>query len=64
MKTIKQWFNELPEPQKTEALENTPKLIKENIADDLEDAIYSAFRWDRTKQGYDYWQKICDSVAN
>ena len=59
MKTIRQWLEELPDPYRTQALENI--RVKEVL--DLPElsfsvALRSAFTWDATPQGYDYWSAV------
>lgn len=58
------WFdNYLPEPYRSEAIENFNAVFNESDAvDSLEDAISSGFNWMRTKQGQAYWQNLC-SIA-
>lgn len=59
---IKEWLEELPQPQRFEAINN---CINENGAEHLEikvdslnRAIYNAFRWDETDEGFDYWCRL------
>jgi len=63
-KTIEQWFNELPEPYRSQALENTlnqfgEKMLKYTVPN-IKFALSGAFIWDRTpkEQGKDYWEKL------
>lgn len=62
MKTIRQWLEELPEPYRTQALENI--RVKEVLGLpelSFEVALRSAFTWDATPQGYDYWLAVFDN---
>lgn len=61
-KTIREWFEELPGPQRTEAIENT-KCELDNIAYSLSGAIGMSFRWDQTPQGHTYWMNIYDEIG-
>jgi hypothetical protein len=52
-KTVKEWFEGLPEPYRTQALENLN--CPEHIAYDMSDAIGVGFVWENTSQGHEYW---------
>lgn len=60
-KTIKEWFETLPEPIRSQAMENTDDetlKIKESA---LHMAIQGAFAWYKTSeqgQGWEYWNHI------
>lgn len=56
MKTIKQHFEELPEPYRTQALENM--AASDDERDSLKKALYSGFVWAETPQGHDYWSDV------
>ena len=60
-KTIREWLNELPEPYRTQALDNaksskpyTINAVKPN----LHNAILGAFVWRDAPQGFNYWQDV------
>lgn len=56
MKTVQQWFELLPEPHRSQALENTlpgNKLAKVNS---LDMAFGCGFTFRHSKQGLDYWR--------
>lgn len=60
MKTIKEWFEELEEPYRSQALFNH---IKEHggetdIVKNLEDALYSGFSWNDSPEGHNYWSEL------
>lgn len=60
-KHILWWLNQLPEPHKSQAIENRIKSPSQpdgfvyTYADSLRRAIDRAFRWAATPQGGDYW---------
>lgn len=63
-KTIEQWFNELPEPYRSQALENTlnqwgEKRLKVHESS-IKDALLGGFIWKDTpkEQGQDYWRNF------
>jgi hypothetical protein len=61
-KTAKEWFEQLPEPYRTQAIENWEKSKisdKENPVISLNWAL-DTFIWKKTIQGGDYWQVIWD----
>jgi len=61
MKTIKSWLEELPEPYRSQALENLVKDSRENTeVKSLSVAISSAFVWKDTSQGEYYWMNVGD----
>lgn len=57
MKTIKEWLSELPEPYRGQALANYDPLFAgvSRQVPDLSTAISSAFEWNKTTEGIDYW---------
>lgn len=58
MKSVKQWFEALPEPYKTQALNNTQqhRVTRETTA--LSGAVMIAFEWGKTTEGFDYWDSL------
>ena len=64
MKTIREHFEQLPEPYRTEAIENTKYDILGITEYSIADALLSAFTWDNTKQGYMYWSNLCAKLEN
>lgn len=54
------WLSTLPEPLRTQALENyNPDWWNfKPDAGTLSDALYFAFFWERTDQGYEYWSTV------
>lgn len=57
-KTIREWFEELPEPYRTQALKNASvdKLGEES--ESLAKALFIAFVWMETREGLDYWDVL------
>ena len=63
MNTIGYFLNQLEEPFKSQAINNsTPKRL-EVECQDLEDAIFSAFIWDDTLEGSDYWRRVASKYS-
>lgn len=64
-KKISEWLEELPEPQKTEAIQNWEVseiyLDKDfRREDSLYHALCHAFIWGTTPQGHEYWLKFSE----
>lgn len=60
MKKISEWLIELPEPQRTLALEN---LKAEDIkVSKLSEALVKAFPWRNTPQKYHYWSELFNKL--
>lgn len=56
-KTIKEWFDTLEEPYKTQAIHYAEG--KENIpVDSLTSAIFYGFNWEMTEEGVEYWKDV------
>lgn len=62
-KTILEWFNELPEPYKSEAIENMD-IDGSQMDESIYFALLGAFNWKNSKQGFDYWNNLHDSLPN
>lgn len=70
-KTIREWLNELPEGIREKAINNTlanyKKFDEDNNAsfiddateDNMTSALYSAFIFGKTPEGFSYWNSIC-----
>jgi hypothetical protein len=59
-KSAKEWFNQLPEPYRTQAIENWEKSEmddKNDLFERIEESI-DTFVWRLTPQGADYWANI------
>lgn len=62
MKTVKQWFETLPQPYSQQAIDNTSPYQLTLEYDDIKTALLSAFVWEHTLQGHDYWNKLQESL--
>jgi len=58
MKTIREWFEMLPEPYRTKALANTAPDNRTEDYPSLISALDNAFVWDETQEGGDYWHEL------
>lgn len=61
MKTIREWFEELEEPYRTQAISNSKKFNPGGLDlqdRSLSDALTSAFLWESTPEGHDYWHSL------
>jgi len=68
-KTIGEFLNELPEPYRSQAIENTKNMSGENrlCVDMSHDetiigGLFSAFSFNRSPQGGEYWYNLCESL--
>lgn len=57
-KTRLQWYNTLPEPIRTMAIENTDKSELQNRYEHLYLSISTGFLWGETKQGAPFWKLV------
>jgi hypothetical protein len=66
MKTIKEYLEELPEPWRSQALENyDPKFHPHTkTTSSLESAISWAFDWSESPEGHEYWSTAHDSIID
>jgi hypothetical protein len=55
-KTILEWYEQLPEPIRSQAIENFNGMI--GYVSDVADATISGFTWNDTPQGWHYWSDI------
>ena len=62
MKTRKEWLEELPNPYKELALRNTPKYRLEEIEESLSESILGAFDWDKSSEGFKYWNNLWENL--
>jgi len=56
MKTVQEWFQELPEPYRTQALNNSLKGNLMAEVDSLEMALGCRFSFRGSKEGKEYWR--------
>jgi hypothetical protein len=62
MKTILEYFNELPEPYRSQAIENTDGKDKNIQVMDLAQALLCGFDWQDSKQGAYYWDSLYSKI--
>jgi hypothetical protein len=64
MKTVLEHFETLPEPYRTQAIENCKDQGNEGLkVENLDEAFSDGFVWSRSKQGYDHWDDFYDSLS-
>lgn len=64
-KTIQEWYEDLPEPIRSQAIANAAKEGKEaNEAESLAQAIAMGFVWSDTPERYPYWEEVCTRACN
>ena len=56
MKPILEWYEQLPEPIRSQAIANYDGT--EMDVESLHDAIFSGIHWRKTPEGDDYWSDI------
>lgn len=61
LKTVEQWLNTLPEPYRTQALNNVNTERLCSNAYDVSEAIMKAFFWYDSTEGFHYWNDFHDS---
>jgi len=59
-KTIKEWLETLPEPYRTEALDETKPRDSRQVSESLVKAICDAFSWSQSEQGSGYWNEVAE----
>lgn len=60
-KTVREWLEELPEPYRSQAIENLVKYPlprSKCFFKKMEDALLHGFDWDLTPQGFSYWHRV------
>ena len=62
MKTIRQWLSELPEPYRTQSLDNLPSKSNIEKVSSMQAALINGFEWDKSPQGTQYWVKLVKSL--
>jgi hypothetical protein len=65
MKTIRGWLETLPEPYRTQAIENATRdgsISFRTKERSLSDALCEAFVWSDTPQGREHWKKLHDEI--
>jgi hypothetical protein len=56
MKTILEWYEELPEPIRSQAIKNCDRCLRE--VDSLTNAISRGFEWEPSPEKHDYWHDV------
>jgi hypothetical protein len=64
MKTIRNWLDQLKEPERTEALSNMKPSGTIEKEDFQSEALRTAFAWDCTTQGFEYWSEIQRAIRS
>ena len=62
-KTIKEWFNELPDGYRERALCNLKEPECEWIVEYMDDALCAGFDWNETSEGVGFWAGLCTHYA-
>ena len=61
-KTIKEWFQALPEPMRSQALKNADNRNAKESS--LAQAILGGFGWSESAEGVTYWVDIKDRAES
>ena len=61
-----EFFNQLREPERSQAIENYDNAASNTVPDYIENAIMSGFDWEETPQGqgHKYWENIWESLID
>lgn len=62
-KTIKYWLTRLPEPHKTQALENAKGNLTQK-KESQHEALWGGFVWASTPEGHEYWSYLANRIRN
>lgn len=63
MKPKLEWYKELPEPYRSQAIENHgPNFFGGKYAISIYEAIHSGFEWKHTPQGHEYWRVVLEKI--
>lgn len=62
MRKIKDWFQELPEPQRSMAMDNYDLEDDSFCATTLSSALAQGFVWAGTNEGHIYWEIFVDGI--
>jgi len=55
---IKYWLKSLPEPYRSKAIKNYCPDNKYESFTSQKQALLSAFLWEKTKEGFEYWNEL------
>lgn len=64
MKTIREWLEELPEPYRTQALNNADNLDSKALFKSLYNVLQEAFIWEESPEGGNYWINVQKILEN
>lgn len=66
MKTNKEWLDQLPQPQRHQAINNVINqgliTMLEYNNSSLSIALISSFDWKETDESFDYWNSLHDKI--
>jgi hypothetical protein len=62
MKTIKEWFEDLPKEVREKAIANTNDNLLGSRVENLKKALSGAFQWHLSPEGQNYWINIIESL--
>lgn len=60
MKKICKWYDKLPEPYRSQALNNLTYRISQKKVDNFRDALCGGFYWSKSDEGFKYWANVHD----
>ncbi len=62
-KTIQEWYQDLPEPIRSQAITNATKEGRGEVeAESLSQAVAIGFAWSETPERYPYWDDVCTRI--
>lgn len=68
MKPILEWYEDLPEPYRSQAIENyNPEYVNKShfiFNNPIAQSLFYGFVWADTKQGYQYWNSVTDKAIS
>jgi hypothetical protein len=64
MKQVYTWLQLLEEPHRSKALANMWWEDQLNWHPTLQAALYQAFNWSRSPEGYKYWKAVSDNIPH
>jgi hypothetical protein len=63
-KTVREWLNTLKEPYKSKALKQTNSYTSKETTNYISSALYKAFDWNDSEEGWEYWNDLTSSLEN
>ena len=61
-KTIREWLEQLPEPDRSQAIGQTSEARLEERAFSLIEAVYAMFNWCGSCEGLEHWKSLSKRV--